>query len=120
MPTEIASPDHRPLAKRLAAYGCTNIIRLDENLTVPEQLDYLDLLPAWTNETPKLAAEAAHQGTALLYVVDANDHSTPNPSSLADVSRQLANRSDPAWLGVVKPGSLEVFPIGFHEGTTLQ
>ncbi len=35
------------------------------------------------------------------------------------MSRQLANRSDPAWLGVVKPGSLQIFPIGFHEATKL-
>src|SRR6185437_11353992 len=41
--------------------------------------------------------------------------SGPASSSIGDLSRQLANRSDPAWLGVLKPGSLEIFPIGFHE-----
>ena len=34
--------------------------------------------------------------------------------------RKLANRSDPAWLGVVQPGSLEIFPIGFHEADDTQ
>lgn len=72
MPTEVLSPAPRPLAKRLAAYGCTNIIRLDETLSAPEQLDYLDLLPTRTNETRTLAAVAAHQGTALLYIVNAS------------------------------------------------
>ena len=120
MPTEISTSDPRPLANRLAAYGCTDIIRLDEKLTRPEQLDYLDLLPTRTNETSPLAAVAAHQGTALLYVVDVVDDRMPRPASLSSVSRQLANRSDPAWLGVLRPGSLEIFPIGFHEGSNLQ
>ena len=120
MPTEISTSDPRPLANRLAAYGCTDIIRLDEKLTRPEQLDYLDLLPTRTNETSPLAAVAAHQGTALLYVVDVVDDLMPCPASLSSVSRQLANRSDPAWLGVLRPGSLEIFPIGFHEGSNLQ
>ena len=119
MPTEIARPDPRPLAQRLAAYGCTDIIRLDEKLTSPQQLDYSDLLPTQTNETPKLSAAAEYQGTTLFYVVDANGDSNPRSTSLADVSRQLANRSDPAWLGVLRPGSLEIFPIGFQKGVSL-
>ncbi|APW64221.1 N-6 DNA methylase [Paludisphaera borealis] len=120
MSTGTTPPNLGALAKHLSAYGCTDIIRLDEKLTVPEQLDYLDLLPTRVNETPKLAAVAAHQGTALLYVIDATDDAAPLPSSLASISRQLANRSDPAWLGVVKPGSLEIFPIGFHENSDLR
>ena len=108
------------LAEHLLAYGCTELVRLDEKLTVPEQLDYLDLLPRRINETSKLAAVATHQSTALLYVIDAIREAAPGQSSLAGISRQLANRSDPAWLGVVKPGSLEIFPIGFHEGADLQ
>src|SRR5208337_4368291 len=98
MPT---SPPHaapRPLAERLAGYGCTDYIRLDEKLSAPPQLDYLDLLPSRASQTPKLAAVAEHQGTALLYVVDACNDS----------------KSDPASIGVVQAGSLEIFPIGFH------
>jgi hypothetical protein len=120
MSTEIAIPGPRPLAQRVAAYGCTDIIRLDEKLTSPEQLDYLDLLPTRANETPKLAAVAACQGTALLYLVDATGDSRSQPTSLAEVSHQLANRSDPAWLGAVRLGSIEIFPIGFHEAKKLQ
>lgn len=115
MTSEIESYDSGPLAARLASYGCTDIVRLDEKLTTPEQLDYLDLLPTRSNETPILSAVAAHQGTALLYVLDAGDAPGPGSSSIGDLSRKLANRSDPAWLGVLKPGSLEIFPIGFHE-----
>lgn len=107
--------DARPLKKRLAAYGCTDFIRLDEKLSGPEQLDYLDLLPTRTTQTPSLTAVAEHQGTALLYLVDACGDTKNDAASLATIRRQLANRSDPAWLGLVRPGSLEIYPIGFHE-----
>ena len=107
--------EQRPLAQRLAAYGCTEIVRLDEKLSVPEQLDYLDLLPKRSNEVPALTAVAEHQGTALLYLVDACGDARSDAQSLSNLRRQLANRSDPAWLGVVRMGSLEIFPIGFHE-----
>src|ERR1039457_318387 len=104
-----------PLAARLAAYGCTGVIRLDEKLTSAEQLDYLDLLPKQSNQAPDLTAVAEHQGAALLYLVDASADVKSAAASLAAVRRMLANRSDPAWLGVLRPGSLEVFPIGFQE-----
>jgi hypothetical protein len=109
--------DAPPLAQRLAAYGCTSnvVIRLDKKLSAPEQLDYLDLLPKQSNHTPALTAVAEHQGTALLYLVDASSDVKSDTESLATLRRRLANRSDPAWLGVVRPGSLEIFPIGFHE-----
>src|SRR5262249_314148 len=106
--------EDRPFADRLLAYGCTSVIRLDEKLSAPAQLDYLDLLPKQSNHAPTLTAVADHQGTPLLYLVDARGAVTRHATSLAAVRRQLANRSDPAWLGVLRPGSLEIFPIGFH------
>lgn len=115
MPAAPSNTDSRPLAQRLAAYGCTSVIRLDERLSAPGQLDYLDLLPKQSNQAPVLTAVAEHQGTALLYLVDASGDVKSDADSLAALRRELANRSDPAWLGVVRPGSLEIFPIGFHE-----
>lgn len=115
MSTAKSTVQPRPFAKRLADYGCTDFVRLDEKLSTPAQLDYLDLLPTRSNQTPTLTAVAEHQGTALLYLVDACGELEINSASLAAVRRQLANRSDPAWLGVVRAGSLEVYPIGFHE-----
>ena len=111
MPDAPSNIDPRPLAQRLAAYGCTSVIRLDERLSAPAQLDYLDLLPKQSNHTPLLTAVAEHQGTALLYLVDASGDVKSDADSLAAVRRQLANRSDPAWLGVVRPGSLEIFRV---------
>ena len=120
MPAAPSNAETRPLANRLAAYGCTSYVRLDEKLSSPAQLDYLDLLPKRIDSKPALTAVAEHQGTALLYLVDACGDAKSDAASLAEVCRQLANRSDPAWLGVVKPGSLEIFPIGFHEAADAQ
>ena len=120
MSTAPSNAEPRPLAKRLASYGCTDFVRLDEKLSTPAQLDYLDLLPTRSNQTSALTAVAEHQGTALLYLVDACRTSKLDNASVAAVRRKLANRSDPAWLGVVQPGSLEIFPIAFHEATGTQ
>lgn len=120
MPTKLSHPHPLPLAKRLEAYGCTEFISLNEKLSVPEQLNYLDLLPLKSNEKPTVSAVAEHQGTALLYLVDSSGDVKSDAASLATLRRQLANRSDPAWLGVLKPGSLEIFPIGFHEAKDSQ
>ncbi len=119
MRSGVSHPDSRTLVERLAAYGCTSVIRLDEKLSTSAQLDYLDLLPKQNNHTPVLTAVAEHQGTALLYLMDAGGLKS-DTSSLASVRRQLANRSDPAWLGVIHPGSLEIFPIGFHAAADAQ
>ena len=105
--------DNRPLAERLRLYGCTEIICLDQPLPDPAQLEYLDLLPR--RGTGPVAAVAEHQGTALLYLVDACGDGVADGGMIGNIQRQLANRSDPAWLGVVRPGSLEIHPIGFHE-----
>lgn len=108
--------DGRPLGERLRAYGCTDVIRLDEPLTSPAQIEYLDLLPRRRGASaPSVNAVAEHQGTALLYLLDACGAARTDAAKLAGLQRQLANRSDPAWLGVVRPGSLEIYPIGFHE-----
>lgn len=117
MPPASPSPV-RPLELRLAAFGCTDFIRLDGKLSNPEQLDYLDLLPTRSTQRPLVTAVAENQGTALLYIVDACEDLKCDPVSLSKISRQLANRSDPAWLGVVTPGSLEIYPIGFHESAS--
>lgn len=117
MPSASPSPV-RPLDQRLAAFGCTDFIRLDGKLSEPEQLDYLDLLPKRSTQKPLVTAVAENQGTALLYIVDACEDLKYDPVSLSKIGRQLANRSDPAWLCVVHPGSLEIFPIGFHESAS--
>ena len=104
----------RPLAERLHAYGCTDFIPLDEPLSSAAQIEYLDLLPR-KNVSAQVTAVVEHQGTALLYLVDSCGDIQTDSATLVRLQQQLANRSDPAWLGVVRPGSLEIHPIGFHE-----
>ena len=86
---------------------------------MPAQIEYLDLLPRrGATSTVSVNAVAEHQGTALLYILDACGNAAADTAKIAQLQRQLANRSDPAWLGVVWPGALEVYPIGFHEAPT--
>jgi hypothetical protein len=114
---ETTTRDDRPLEERVRAFGCTDVIRLDQGLKAPNQLEYLDLLARDGSDSTRAAvnAVAEHQGTALLYIVDATGDSALDTEKLARLQRRLANRSDPAWLGIVGPGSLDIHPIGFHE-----
>ena len=73
------------------------------------------LLPKQSNHIPVLTAVAEHQGAALLYLVDASGDVRSDAASLAALSKQLANRSDAAWIGVLRTGSLEIFPISFEQ-----
>lgn len=109
----------RPLAERVRAYGCSHLIPLDA-APGPDQLQYLDLLPRRGPSPPAMpiGGVAEHQGVALLYLVEAEPlvPAAAAASKLHALQNQLANRSDPAWIGVVRPGSLEIHPIGFHAG----
>lgn len=108
--------DGRPLPERLWAFGCTDLIRLDQAPQNPAQIEYLDLIPRrGSTSAPSVNAVVEHQGTALLYLLDACGDARVDATSVVQLQRQLANRSDPAWLGVVRPGSLELYPVGFHE-----
>ncbi|MCP3997062.1 MAG: N-6 DNA methylase [bacterium] len=111
--------DGRTLPVRMRAYGCPNLIRLDEPLTEPAQIEYLDLLPSRPSASAPVNAVAEHQGTALLYLLDACGDAEAHAVRVAQLQRLLANRSDPAWLGVARPGSLELHPIGFGEDAAL-
>ncbi len=106
-----------PLPERLKAYGCGTVVTLNQPLNSPEQLDYLDLLPrsgTAAAKTKLLSAVAEDQGTALLYMIEADEEHQVPPADLAKIQQSLANRSDPAWLAVCSPGSLAIYPIGFR------
>ncbi len=101
-------------------YGCTHVVPLEHGLVDPGQLDYIDLLPKGrksktTRKRPTpVGAVAEYQGVALLYLVDDTEGKLSAEERLK-TQDLLANRSDPAWLGIVKSGSLEVYPIGFRK-----
>ena len=110
-----------PLSEQLKAYGCPNPVLLDADEAKPELVEYLDLLPRRGSVRQPLPVDAVaeHQGTALLYVVDSRS-GMESLDRLRDLQHQLANRSDPAWLGVVGPGTLEIFPIEFRPDSGLR
>ncbi len=99
----------------MRAFGCPELIQLDEPPKSPAQIEYLDLLPRRRSAPSSVNAVAEHQGTALLYLLDACGDVRADTARIGRLQRQLANRSDPAWLGVARPGSLELHPIGFRE-----
>lgn len=103
------------LPERVRHYGCTDLVSLEGGLQTPSQLSYIDLLPRGRRTTKlptPVSAIAEHQGVALLYLIDDTDGQLDREKR-EQTQDMLANRSDPAWLGVVKPGSLEIYPINF-------
>lgn len=104
----------------MRSYGLPGLIRLDVPPSEPGQVDYLDLLPRSKRERAELSAVAEHQGSALLYLLDAEAGLESDDKTLRNLSNRLANRSEPAWLGVIRPGSLEIHPVGFAKNWTGQ
>jgi hypothetical protein len=93
--------------------GCPDPVWLDAE-PAPAHLEYLDLLPGKSSASLLPDAVAEFQGRPLLYLIDGLDEiGTPRlqPRQIKDLQCLLANRSEHACLGVVKPGSLDVYPI---------
>ncbi|HEX3531813.1 MAG TPA: N-6 DNA methylase [Thermoanaerobaculia bacterium] len=118
-----APPDTFPVDEgssffaRLSAFGCTDVVDLSQKAAAPAQLEYLDLLPkrGRTKLPVPVAAVAEHQGTALLYLVNGYSmEPVAREAIIRELQHQLANRSDPAYLGVATGGTLDVYPIEFH------
>ncbi|MCX6856896.1 MAG: hypothetical protein NTV80_18555, partial [Verrucomicrobia bacterium] len=103
-----------PLSERMAAFGCSDLVLLSADEDSPSLVEYFDLLPRRGSGPQPLPvhAVAEHQGVALLYIVDASEHG--EPEDLIGLQRQLANRSDPAWLGISRAGTLDIYPIEFR------
>lgn len=105
-------PDARPLVKRLSDFGCHYVVELRSDDTTPDyaRAEYLDLIPGKRGDRSTalpVHAVVEHQNAPVLYVVDGE------PDDLEGLQKQLANRSDAAWLGILRPGELEVRPISF-------
>jgi hypothetical protein len=113
MPATHTSPKIGRLKRRANALGCPELILLDSEVNA-SQLEYLDLLPAKTGALLLPDAVAEFQGRPLLYLVDDTGEEGKPPLQVAQVQKLqtlLANRSEHACLGVVRPGSLDVYPI---------
>ncbi|MBS1161638.1 MAG: hypothetical protein H6R15_4057 [Proteobacteria bacterium] len=84
---------------------CVELHRQDD----PRLLRYVDLVRDGRNPIVDTVVEDKAQ--ALLYVIDAARLSeSPNgPQNIADLRRKLAMRGDPSWLGVLRPGRLDIY-----------
>lgn len=77
----------------------------------PRHLDYLDLLKPSGNRSLKVDAVAEFQARPLLYIVSGNQIQNLSKEHLLDLQCLLANRGERAYLGVLSPGELNVYPI---------
>ena len=93
--------------------GCPDLVWLDSE-PGPTHLEYLDLLPTKSTAPVLPEAVAEFQDRPLLYLVDGLDEvGAPRLQArqIEDLQCLLANRSEHACLGVVTPGSLDLYPV---------
>ncbi len=92
------------------AFGCHDVVSLDDK-TAPRHLDYLDLLNVSGSGSLKVDAVAEFQSRPLLYIVSGDQIRKCDNEKMLDLQCLLANRGEMAFLGVLSPGELNVYPI---------
>lgn len=97
------------LLTSIKAYGCNDVVLLDG--ATPRHLDYLDLLKTSGNGTLKVDAVAEFQARPLLYIVSERRTNPFDKEKIIELQHLLANRGERAYLGVLSPGELNVYPI---------
>lgn len=96
------------LRDRLRDYGALSGDCVDlRDRSDPRLLRYADLIRDLDH--PLVDGVVEQQNHALLYVVDHTRLSGKNAVSVGDLRRALAMRGDPAWLGVLRPGQLDIY-----------
>ena len=101
------------LKSHAEAIGCREFLRLDTEPSA-SHLEYLDLLPRKGDNEVLPEAVAEFQGRPLLYLIDDIDEIGQPRLKVAQIQSLqtlLANRSEHACLGVVRPGALDIYPI---------
>ncbi|MFH1976271.1 MAG: N-6 DNA methylase [Pseudomonadota bacterium] len=92
------------------AFGCYDVVQLDGEPT-PKHLDYLDLLKVSRSGNLKVDAVAEFQSRPLLYIVSNDQIQDIDNNKMMDLQSLLANRGERAYLGILSPGELNVYPI---------
>ncbi|MGB2928297.1 MAG: N-6 DNA methylase, partial [Desulfobacterales bacterium] len=92
------------------AFGCHDIVQLDGEPT-PRHLEYLDLLKVSGRKSLKVNAVAEFQCRPLLYIVSGDQIQDIDDNRMLDFQCLLANRGERAYLGILSPGELNVYPI---------
>ena len=98
------------IVNTVKAFGCHDVVLLDDAPN-PKHLDYLDLLKASGRESLKVDAIAEFQSRPLLYIVSADQKRKFDKKNMLDLQCLLANRGERAYLGVLSPGELNVYPV---------
>ncbi len=97
------------IVNSVKAFGCHDVVQLDGEPT-PKHLEYLDLLKISGRDRLKVNAVAEFQSRPLLYIVS-NDQILDDHNKMLDLQCLLANRGERAYLGILSPGELNVYPI---------
>ncbi|MFZ2805010.1 MAG: hypothetical protein WAZ60_01330 [Desulfosalsimonadaceae bacterium] len=106
------------ISTTVKAFGCHDVVSLDEEPT-PRHLDYLDLLKASGNGGLKVDAVAEFQARPLLYIVSAKQFRNVDKEKIMVLQRLLANRGERAYLGILSPGELNVYPINLDRSVLM-
>ena len=112
MPSTATNPI-ADLQREADRFGCPELISLEGPKT-EAHLDYLDLTESRTKAKLFPQAVAEFQGRPLLYLLDDLQRALETGSvdeNVHDLGQLLANRSEHAVLGVVRPGELTLYPV---------
>ncbi len=91
-------------------FGCYDVVDLLCEPT-PKHLDYLDLVRKTPEKQLKVEAVAEFQARPLLYLVSGSQAKNLGGDAVQDLQQLLANRGERAYLGIVSPGELNVYPV---------
>ena len=113
MPVTRTSSSVARLERETKAFGCPELITLDGPQT-DAHLNYLDLMQVQNEAALLPNAVAEFQGRPLLYLVDdleSDPRLSPIDQRAHNLGQLLANRSEHAMLGIVRPGELTLYPV---------
>lgn len=94
----------------IKAFGCHDVLLLDDKPSA-KHLDYLDLLKLPGDGKLKVDAVAEFQSRPLLYIASKSQAWDFDDKQILGLQSLLANRGERAYLGVLSPGELNVYPI---------
>lgn len=102
----------------IKSYGCHDVVSFKGDPT-PRHLDYLDLLKTSSYGGFTVDAVAEFQARPLLYIVTESQHQKLDGEKIARLQRMLANRGERAYLGILSPGELNIYPINLNKTALL-
>jgi len=96
------------IIQNIQPFGCSDVLSLKGEAS-HEHMSYLDLMSEEAASEYLPDAVAEYQGRPVLYLL--NGDVDLSQKKIQKIQKLLANRSEQACLGVIRPGSLEVYPV---------